>query len=89
MDSDTRNERWSNTSTVVPTRPVSYADPEKAAPPIENAQPDTHEQANTSAPTAKAETQTAPTRPDTLEWDGQDDPLNPHNWSLIRRWFQT
>ncbi|EDU47933.1 benomyl/methotrexate resistance protein [Pyrenophora tritici-repentis Pt-1C-BFP] len=28
-------------------------------------------------------------RPTSLDWDGPDDPLNPHNWSLTRKWYQT
>ncbi|EUC35066.1 hypothetical protein COCCADRAFT_24950 [Bipolaris zeicola 26-R-13] len=28
-------------------------------------------------------------RPKAMDWDGPDDPLNPHNWSAARKWFQT
>ena len=28
-------------------------------------------------------------RPKALDWDGPDDALNPHNWSISRKWFQT
>ncbi|KAL1795734.1 hypothetical protein ACET3X_005958 [Alternaria dauci] len=28
-------------------------------------------------------------RPTTIDCDGPDDPLNPHNWSTARKWYQT
>jgi multidrug resistance protein len=28
-------------------------------------------------------------RPTALDWNGPNDPLNPHNWSLARKWYQT
>ncbi|KAJ4319970.1 hypothetical protein N0V94_003640 [Neodidymelliopsis sp. IMI 364377] len=83
-----QNNRWSNTSTVVPTRPASYADPEKAFSPLQEAQADVPAHTAESDP-SKSEAQSSHERPKTLDWDGPDDPLNPHQWSLVRRWFQT
>ncbi|EOA87784.1 uncharacterized protein SETTUDRAFT_28082 [Exserohilum turcica Et28A] len=38
---------------------------------------------NTASPSSSQEHLTA------LDWDGPDDPLNPHNWCTARKWFQT
>jgi hypothetical protein len=81
------NNRWSNTSTVVPTRPTSYADPEKASTPLEEARVDLPSQSTQGL--QKDEPQSQQDRPASLDWNGPDDPLNPHNWSSMRRWFQT
>lgn len=81
------NNRWSRTSTIVPTRPVSYVESDKVSHPLAEAQagipigPDTH--------TADSFSRSTPDRPISLDWDGTNDPLNPHNWSFVRRWFQT
>lgn len=82
-----QNNRWSLTSTVVPTRPVSYADPEKASAPLQEAQAGISTEPDSGISTPESEP--AQERPTTLDWAGPDDRLNPHNWSLIRRWFQT
>ncbi|KAF2646008.1 MFS general substrate transporter [Massarina eburnea CBS 473.64] len=71
--------RWSN-STVIPTRPVSYADLEKPSPPPEDPEENVFTTPNSSPPQ---------NHPPTLDWDTPDDPLNPQNWSLVRKWFQT
>ncbi|KAJ4991676.1 major facilitator superfamily transporter [Stagonosporopsis vannaccii] len=81
------DNRWSGTSTVIPTWPVNYADPEKASPALEEAQargPIQHD----PNPLRK-QYQPIQNRPISLDWYGSDDPLNPHNWSSVRRWFQT
>lgn len=83
------NNRWSNTSTVVPTRPVSYADPEKASPPLEEAQAGVPTQPTSTPAESQPQSSQAQERPTSLDWTGPDDPLNPHNWSFVRRWFQT
>jgi len=49
-------------------------DPEKAIP------------SNPPPPTTTASSQD---RPEALDWDNAEDPLNPHNWSLARKWFHT
>lgn len=82
-----RSNRWSNTSTVVPTRPDSYTDPEKARPPLVEAQADMPAQANPNS--SKHEPQPNQDRPIALDWEGPDDSLNPHNWPFVRKWFQT
>ena len=78
---------WSNSDTVVPMRLVSYTDPEKTLPPLEEAQagvPTLH-----SSNPSNSEPHSTRDRPTSLDWDGPDDPLNPHNWPSVRRWFQT
>ena len=81
------SNRWSNTSTVVPTRPASYADPEKISQPLEEAQAGVAEQRNPTSPEGQA--QQISDRPKSLDWEGPADALNPHNWPVVRRWFQT
>lgn len=44
---------------------------------------------DTTTATTTTSTQQNIERPKTLDWDGPDDPLNPHNWSPARKWFQT
>ncbi|XPS99118.1 hypothetical protein M3J09_008300 [Ascochyta lentis] len=85
------NNRWSNTSTVVPTRPVSvYVDPEKAFAPLQEAQVGIPTERKPSASkSAKSEPPPTQDHPTTLDWDGPDDSLNPHKWSPVRKWFQT
>ncbi|USP75474.1 hypothetical protein yc1106_02748 [Curvularia clavata] len=43
----------------------------------------------TAAAAVDTTTQQNLERPKVLDWDGPDDPLNPHNWSPARKWFQT
>jgi multidrug resistance protein len=95
----THNKRWSAATTAAGTRPASFADSEKEVPHLEipreetKANPDP-EKAIPSCPqqhgTSTAH-EPAPwqTRPTSLDWDSTDDPLNPHNWSSARKWFQT
>jgi multidrug resistance protein len=84
------SNRWSTTDTAASTRPASFADVEKASPPL----PEPHDAqlSGQEAPvpnSTKSEPEQPQERPTSLDWDGPDDPLNPHNWSLTRKWFQT
>jgi multidrug resistance protein len=63
-------------STEVGLKPDS--DPEKGP------QPSSNQDATPIADRASSQV-----RPATLDWDGPDDPLNPHNWSAARKWYQT
>jgi multidrug resistance protein len=94
-----QTQRWSVATTAAGTRPASFADSEKEKALQESPQgePDANsdpEKATPSSPQQDA-THTAPKtapsqdRPTALDWDGADDPLNPHNWSPARKWFQT
>ena len=83
------NNRWSNTSTVIPTRPASSTDVEKPPPPLNQAQAETPRPPSTPDPAVDQGPSSPEKRPTTLDWIGPDDPLNPHNWSSTRRWFQT
>ncbi|RYO31652.1 Polyamine transporter 4 [Alternaria arborescens] len=56
----------------------SDSDPEKGP------QPSSNQDATPIAAGASSQV-----RPATLDWDGPDDPLNPHNWSAARKWYQT
>jgi len=90
-----RTNRWSAT-TAAGTRPASFAESEKEPNPPTNAHqkqtiagqnattdPEQGHQSDTSPDASSQE------RPKSLEWDGAGDPLNPHNWSTARKWFQT
>lgn len=81
------NNRWSNTTTLTPTRPTSYAVLEKASDPLEEAQIGVPLKSNPGSQKDKPQSQQD--RSTSLDWNGADDPLNPHNWSSVRRWFQT
>ncbi|CAN9180815.1 unnamed protein product [Alternaria alternata] len=56
----------------------SDSDPEKGPQPCSN-----------QDATPIADGASSQVRPATLDWDGPDDPLNPHNWSAARKWYQT
>ncbi|KAJ4364394.1 hypothetical protein N0V83_008988 [Neocucurbitaria cava] len=93
---------WSGL-TAAPTRPTSHVDSEKdkslhgnlpvqsnaqsGAPldPEKGIQPSPQRDAKSNSSTASP----SKDRPVALDWDGPEDPLNPHNWSLARKWFQT
>ncbi|KAG9195408.1 hypothetical protein G6011_00529 [Alternaria panax] len=90
---------WSDT-TAASTRPPSLVHVEKLAngrrhPSTEadfrpdsdaekGPQPSSNQDATPIAADASSQA-----RPATLDWDGPDDPLNPHNWSAARKWYQT
>ncbi|CAO2653413.1 Nn.00g028240.m01.CDS01 [Neocucurbitaria sp. VM-36] len=94
--------RWSGL-TATPPRPISSTDSEKGKsldenPPVQPNAPrepvSDPEKGLRSTPQqdAKSDPSTASAsrdRPTSLDWDGPDDPINPHNWSLARKWFQT
>lgn len=69
-------ERSRQSSTGVDSRP--HSDPEKGP------QSDPNQDATPIAADASSQD-----RPAALDWDGPDDPLNPHNWSAVRKWYQT
>jgi multidrug resistance protein len=90
---------WSNT-TAASTRPPSPVNIEKN--PDESRQPSTvidfsssvdpeigHPPNASQEATAHAPHAPSQERPSSLDWDGPDDPLNPHNWSAVRKWYQT
>ena len=81
------NNRYFSTSTVKPTRSASHIHPGRASPRLEEAQVGMSAQPSPNRP--KSEPQSTQGRPTSLDWSGPDDPLNPHNWSSLRRWFQT
>ncbi|CAE7027749.1 hypothetical protein P3342_006039 [Pyrenophora teres f. teres] len=96
MANTTTRPSWSETS-AASTRPSSHAEAEKPSersrqPSESNSDPDpekglespTHDTAPNSSVTSPPQD-----RPTSLDWDGPDDPLNPHNWSLARKWYQT
>ncbi|KAH3910299.1 hypothetical protein HBH56_149830 [Parastagonospora nodorum] len=90
-----RTNRWSAT-TAAGTRPASFVDSEKdSSTPTSAPQKQTiAEQNATIDPEQGAQSDSAPDassqeRPTSLDWDGAGDPLNPHNWSTARKWFQT
>jgi multidrug resistance protein len=93
--SDSRTHSWSAT-TAANTRAPSLADSEKAKASIgapqrpttagQNATTDPEKGTGSDPPRQDASSQE---RPKALDWEGADDPLNPHNWSPARKWFQT
>jgi multidrug resistance protein len=96
-----QTHRWS-ASTTAATRPHSLADSEKDSvktrPSTESIRDSDHaaqqrhadpEKAVPSNPPPATTPESPQDRPKALDWDSADDPLNPHNWSLARKWFQT
>jgi multidrug resistance protein len=94
-----RSVSWSNT-TAASTRPPSPVNIEKN--PDESRQPSTVIVFNSSVDPEKGHPPNASQeatayvpqtpsqeRPSSLDWDSPDDPLNPHNWSAVRKWYQT
>ncbi|KNG49963.1 MFS general substrate transporter [Stemphylium lycopersici] len=92
---------WSETNTAASTRPPSHVDVEKfpdrsrqpsadgelsSSPELEKGLRSSSDQ-ETAANTAK--NSPAQERPKQLDWDNAGDPLNPHNWSTARKWYQT
>ena len=92
----TRPISWSET-TPTSTRPPSHADVE--SPSEKSRQPSEHNSDSDSEKGQQPPLQDTPPTPQvpsspqehpaSLDWDGPDDPLNPHNWSPARKWFQT
>jgi multidrug resistance protein len=93
----TRANSWS-ASTAAGTRAPSFAYSDKQKHSIDDSpEPNCPKQEGTSDP-EKAASSTSPPNttntssqepPKALDWDSSDDPLNPHNWSPARKWFQT
>jgi multidrug resistance protein len=94
-----RTNRWSAT-TAAGTRPASCADTEKETPVAEDSRGQTDTEPGVNTDPEKGTPSSQPQdispgnvpcaeRPKALDWDGADDPLNPHNWSPARKWFQT
>ncbi|KAF2994583.1 hypothetical protein E8E13_001547 [Curvularia kusanoi] len=81
--------RWSTTSTAIPTRPASYTDIEKDSAPLAELPAVAPPPPNTANNTAPHHPHPPPTPATTLDWTSPSDPLNPHNWPALRRWFQT
>ncbi|KAH7399158.1 benomyl/methotrexate resistance protein [Phaeosphaeria sp. MPI-PUGE-AT-0046c] len=96
-DNPARTNRWSAT-TAAGTRPPSVAISEKRlsanedscaqAKPRQDGALDV-EKGTPSQPQQDGKNSASQERPKALDWDGADDPLNPHNWSMARKWFQT
>ncbi|KAF1940032.1 MFS general substrate transporter [Clathrospora elynae] len=90
-----RTSSWS-AKTAASTIPTSCAGTGKETSPIDHLQGQSRAEQRTT-PDPEKGTQYSPNqessptedRPKVLDWDGPDDPLNPHNWSLARKWFQT
>jgi multidrug resistance protein len=95
------SNRWSAT-TAAGTRPPSFADSGKGSPTTtpssESTQGHNAAEQRGDADPEKATllnllqdttSTNVPGRPKALEWDDANDPLNPHNWSLARKWYQT
>ncbi|KAF2829653.1 benomyl/methotrexate resistance protein [Ophiobolus disseminans] len=101
QQSASQTNRWSAT-TAAATRSPSVAGSDKDSadkrPPTDSVeeQDNATQQGNSDPekdtppdPQQNAMTASSQDRPTTLDWDNADDPLNPHNWSLARKWFQT
>jgi len=97
--SASQNNRWSAT-TAAATRPPSPGDSEtesqKPGHSIKGQQTNAPQQGNADpekgtprSPQQDATSTPCEDRPATLDWDNAEDPLNPHNWPLARKWFQT
>ncbi|KAL6708595.1 hypothetical protein ACN47E_002576 [Coniothyrium glycines] len=85
--SNPRLNRWSESSTAVPTGLENHVDKLRDSPPLLEAQIGLP--AYTTSQSVDTEDKDDRKRPTALDWDGPNDPLNPHNWSLARRWYQT
>jgi multidrug resistance protein len=92
-----RPNSWSVT-TAASTRPPSHVDldklPNAAREPSENQSPGQNTEKESRDPNQDAapnlpKPSTPQDRPTALDWDGPEDPLNPHNWSPARKWYQT
>lgn len=92
-----RTNRWSAT-TAAGTRPPSpeNSDKDKVATDDSRVQAKSQEDGASDVekgtppqPQPNGSNHSSQERPKALDWDGADDPLNPHNWSPARKWFQT
>ncbi|KAF2706139.1 benomyl/methotrexate resistance protein [Pleomassaria siparia CBS 279.74] len=90
------NNGWVST-TAAPTDPTSsYVGPEKGrTQPMSSRSPGQERDQNSASVSKETTSSPPPPTPAStptvaaLDWDGPDDPLNPHNWSEVRKWYQT